>query len=100
MWGETQMSTRNTSLRSSETNRPHTHEDLNRLRGAVPVEPAVARHSLERFRSLTHEKDFVPARLTMGSVAGMSAMCMSIWQVRTGMNPDTMGDAELSPSGD
>jgi isocitrate lyase len=82
-----------TSPRWRGVTRPYSHEDVQRLRGSIPVEHTMARLGAERLWSLLHSEPYVPA---LGAVtgnqaiqqvkAGLKAIYVSGWQVAADAN--------------
>jgi isocitrate lyase len=73
--------------------RGYTDEDVQRLRGSVPVEHTLARLGAERLWQLLQETDYVPAlgAMTGGQAvemvkAGLQAIYLSGWQVAADAN--------------
>ena len=73
--------------------RPYTDEDVQRLRGSVPVEHTLARLGAERLWELLAERDYVAAlgAMTGGQAvemvkAGLEAIYLSGWQVAADAN--------------
>jgi len=87
--------------------RPYSAEDVCRLRGTVQVEHTLARLGAERFWSLLHSEDYVPA---LGAItgnqaiqmvkAGLKAIYVSGWQVAADANEagQMYPDQSLYPS--
>jgi isocitrate lyase len=95
------------STRWDGIERPYTSEDVERLRGSVPVEHTLARLGAERLWELLQHEDYVPAlgALTGGQAvqmvkAGLKAIYLSGWQVAADANlaGQTYPDQSLYPS--
>lgn len=87
--------------------RPHTAEDVYRLRGSVEVEYSLAKLGAARFWKLLQEEPYVPALSAVTGNqavqlvrAGLKAIYVSGWQVAADMNNclQTYPDQSLYPS--
>lgn len=73
--------------------RPYTAEEVLKLRGSIEIEYTLARRGSEKFWSLLHQEDFIPAlgALTGNQAvqqvkAGLKAIYLSGWQVAADAN--------------
>ena len=92
--------------RFSGIRRPYSQDDVDRLRGSIPIEHTLARVGAERLWRLLHSEDYVAAlgALTGGQAvqmvrAGLQAIYVSGWQVAADANPAGMyPDQSLYPA--
>jgi isocitrate lyase len=73
--------------------RPYDAEDVEKLRGSLPVEHTLARHGAEKLWKLLHERDYIAAlgastgnQAVQQVRAGLEAIYLSGWQVAADAN--------------
>ena len=73
--------------------RPYGPEEVEKLRGSLPIEHTLARHGAEKLWTLLHERDYVAAlgastgnQAVQQARAGLEAIYLSGWQVAADAN--------------